>query len=252
MYQWLDRAPRGRNETVLVQGMVTSAVASGYAAMTSTTPVDAGGRSVVIAPVQATPSSSNDKERKETMTNHKTGTREQWLAARLELLKAEKELTRRSDELARQRQELPWVRIDKEYRFETDEGTPRSPTSSEGARSSSSTTSCSGPTTPQVSGLLGDRGRVQRLRRPPGEPRRHACGGVAGAAREAAGVQTADGWSFPWASSFGSDFNHDFNVRSPRSNSAGRQSNTTTARVAAWRATDRSRDADEAVARSRP
>jgi len=56
------------------------------------------------------------------MTNHKTGTREEWLAARLELLKAEKELTRRSDELARRRQELPWVRIDKDYRFETDEG----------------------------------------------------------------------------------------------------------------------------------
>ncbi len=56
------------------------------------------------------------------MNNHKTGTREEWLAARLELLKAEKELTRRSDELARRRQELPWVRIDKEYRFETDEG----------------------------------------------------------------------------------------------------------------------------------
>src|ERR1044071_4805321 len=53
---------------------------------------------------------------------HKTGTREEWLAARLELLKAEKELTRRSDELARQRQELPWVRVEKEYRFQTDEG----------------------------------------------------------------------------------------------------------------------------------
>jgi len=51
-----------------------------------------------------------------------TGTRKEWLAARLELLEAEKELTRRSDELARRRQELPWVRIDKEYRFETDEG----------------------------------------------------------------------------------------------------------------------------------
>src|SRR5258707_3595988 len=57
------------------------------------------------------------------MTDHKTGTREEWLAARLELLEAEKALTRRSDELARRRQELPWVRIDKEYRFETDEGT---------------------------------------------------------------------------------------------------------------------------------
>ena len=47
------------------------------------------------------------------MTDHKTGTRKEWLAARLELLEAEKELTRRSDELARRRQELPWVRIDK-------------------------------------------------------------------------------------------------------------------------------------------
>ena len=56
------------------------------------------------------------------MTTHKTGTREEWLAARLELLKSEKELTRRGDELARRRQELPWVRIDKQYRFETDEG----------------------------------------------------------------------------------------------------------------------------------
>src|SRR5213595_1787949 len=56
------------------------------------------------------------------MAKNKIGTREQWLAARLELLEAEKELTRRSDELARRRQELPWVRIDKEYRFETDEG----------------------------------------------------------------------------------------------------------------------------------
>src|SRR3569833_4354768 len=51
-----------------------------------------------------------------------TGTREQWLAARIELLKAEKELTRRSDEVAKQRQQLPWVKIDKNYRFETHEG----------------------------------------------------------------------------------------------------------------------------------
>jgi len=51
-----------------------------------------------------------------------TGTREQWLNARLELLKAEKELTRRSDELARQWQGLPWVPVNEGYRFETDEG----------------------------------------------------------------------------------------------------------------------------------
>lgn len=56
------------------------------------------------------------------MTEHKVGTREEWLAARLELLKAEKELTRRSDELARRRRQLPWVRIDKDYRFETENG----------------------------------------------------------------------------------------------------------------------------------
>src|SRR5918996_4965827 len=65
-----------------------------------------------------------DTRRKETttMTMHRIGTREEWLAARLELLEAEKELTRRSDELARRRQELPWVRIDKAYRFETEQG----------------------------------------------------------------------------------------------------------------------------------
>jgi len=56
------------------------------------------------------------------MTKHKTGTRQEWLAARLALLEVEKEHTRRSDELARRRQELPWVRVDKPYRFDTDEG----------------------------------------------------------------------------------------------------------------------------------
>src|SRR5262249_28904741 len=64
------------------------------------------------------------KEREETSTvpTHQAGTREQWLQARLDLLKAEKELTHRSDELLRQRQELPWEPLDKGYHFETDEG----------------------------------------------------------------------------------------------------------------------------------
>jgi hypothetical protein len=62
------------------------------------------------------------RRREPAMTQHRTGTREGWLAARLELLGAEKELTRRSDELGRQRQQLPCVRIDKDYRFETDDG----------------------------------------------------------------------------------------------------------------------------------
>jgi predicted dithiol-disulfide oxidoreductase (DUF899 family) len=56
------------------------------------------------------------------MSKHTTGTRNEWLRARLDLLEAEKELTRQSDELVRRRQQLPWVRIDKEYRFDTDEG----------------------------------------------------------------------------------------------------------------------------------
>lgn len=56
------------------------------------------------------------------MTKHRTGTRKEWLGERLKLLEAEKELTRRSDELAQRRQALPWVRVDKKYRFDTDEG----------------------------------------------------------------------------------------------------------------------------------
>src|SRR5215469_15489842 len=57
------------------------------------------------------------------MTDHKTGTREEWLAAREELLAREKEYTRLGDELARQRRALPWVRVEQEYRFDTDSGT---------------------------------------------------------------------------------------------------------------------------------
>src|SRR5512132_1498326 len=57
------------------------------------------------------------------MTSHTLGTRDEWLAARLELLEAEKELTRRSDELARKRRDLPWVPVEKDYRFETTGGT---------------------------------------------------------------------------------------------------------------------------------
>jgi predicted dithiol-disulfide oxidoreductase (DUF899 family) len=56
------------------------------------------------------------------MTTHMTGTREEWLAARLALLKAEKELTHQSDAVARRRQELPWVKVEKAYNFETDDG----------------------------------------------------------------------------------------------------------------------------------
>ena len=147
------------------------------------------------------------------MTTHKTGTHDEWLAARLELLQAEKELTRRSDDVARQRQELPWVRIDKHYRFETDEG----------------------------SASLADlfRGRSQLLVYhfmfgPDYSAGCPACSAIAdgfsGFATHLAnhdvmlwavsrarleklqGYKQRMGWSFPWASSFGSDFNADFDV----------------------------------------
>src|SRR4030088_1060999 len=79
-----------------------------------------------------------------TMTTHKTGTREQWRAARLKLLDAEKALTRQSDELARRRQELPWVRVEKDYRFDTDQGKASLAGLFQGRRSFSSIPSCAG------------------------------------------------------------------------------------------------------------
>src|SRR5882757_1973282 len=65
---------------------------------------------------------TNKSEPQNLRREHNIVSQEEWIAARLGLLKEEKELTRRSDELARRRQELPWVRIDKKYRFDTDEG----------------------------------------------------------------------------------------------------------------------------------
>src|SRR3989440_3472414 len=151
------------------------------------------------------------------MTKHMTGTRKEWLAARLELLEAEKALTRRSDELAQRRQELPWVRVEKDYHFQTEEG-PAS---------------------------LGDlfRGRSQLLvyhfmfgpDYPAGCP---TCSSIADGFNGSV-VHLANhdvtlcavsraplaklrayrqrmGWSFPWASSFGSDFNYDFHVSHTR------------------------------------
>jgi predicted dithiol-disulfide oxidoreductase (DUF899 family) len=147
------------------------------------------------------------------MKKHRTGTPEEWLAARIELLAAEKELTRRSDELAHQRQELPWVRLDKEYAFEMDDG----------------------------SGSLADlfHGRSQLLVYhfmfgPDYTAGCPACSAIADgfngfaihlanhdvmlwavSRAPLAKVQAYKqrmGWSFPWASSNDSDFNFDFDV----------------------------------------
>jgi predicted dithiol-disulfide oxidoreductase (DUF899 family) len=147
------------------------------------------------------------------MTTHKTGTREEWLAARLELLKEEKELTRRSDELARRRQELPWVRIDKEYRFETDEGSASLADLSRGRSQFLVYHFMFGPDytagCPSCSAIAdGFNGFAVHL----------ANHDVMLWAVSRAPLERLQeykrrmGWTFPWASSFGSDFNFDFSV----------------------------------------
>jgi predicted dithiol-disulfide oxidoreductase (DUF899 family) len=147
------------------------------------------------------------------MTDHKIGTREQWLAARLELLKAEKELTRRSDELARRRQELPWVRIDKTYRFETDQGSASLADLFRGRSQLLIYHFMFGPDytagCPSCSAIADgfDRSVVHL-----------ANHDVTFSAVSRAPLAKLDaykhrmGWTFPWASSFGGDFNADFRV----------------------------------------
>jgi predicted dithiol-disulfide oxidoreductase (DUF899 family) len=145
------------------------------------------------------------------MTDHKTGTRKEWLAARLELLEAEKALTRRGDELARQRQELPWVRIDKAYRFETDEGPASLPDLFRGRSQLLVYHFMLGPDytagCPSCSAIAdGFNGIVVHLAH-------HDVTLSAVSRAPLAKVQSYKrrmGWSFPWASSHGGDFNYDF------------------------------------------
>jgi predicted dithiol-disulfide oxidoreductase (DUF899 family) len=147
------------------------------------------------------------------MTNHKTGTREEWLAARVDLLDAEKALTRRSDELARQRQELPWVRIDKEYRFGTDEGAASLADLFSGRSQLLIYHFMFGPAytagCPSCSAIAdGFNGSVVHLAN-------HDVTLCAVSRAPLAKLQAYKrrmGWSFPWASSFESDFNYDFGV----------------------------------------
>jgi predicted dithiol-disulfide oxidoreductase (DUF899 family) len=147
------------------------------------------------------------------MTKHKIGTRKEWLAARLELLKAEKELTRRGDELARQRQDLPWVRIDKEYRFETDEGSASLKDLFRGRSQLLIYHFMFGPEyragCPNCSSIAdGFDGSVVHLAN-------HdvTLGAVSRAPLpKLQAYKRRMGWSFPWASSLGGDFNFDFNV----------------------------------------
>ena len=147
------------------------------------------------------------------MTTHRTGTREEWLAARLELLEAEKELTRRGDELARRRQQLPWVQIDKEYTFDTDEGSASLADLFRGRSQLLVYHFMFGPDyaagCPSCSAIAdGFNGCVVYLAN-------HDVMLWAVSRAPLPKLQAYKqrmGWTFPWASSFGSDFNYDFQV----------------------------------------
>jgi predicted dithiol-disulfide oxidoreductase (DUF899 family) len=147
------------------------------------------------------------------MATHTTASREQWLAARLELLEAEKELTRRSDAVARQRQQLPWVPVEKDYRFETEAGA-ESLADLFGGRSQllvyhfmfgpEYTGGC-----PSCSAIAdGFNGFAVHLEQ-------HDVGMIAVSRAPIAALQAYKrrmGWTFRWASSLSSDFNFDFNT----------------------------------------
>jgi predicted dithiol-disulfide oxidoreductase (DUF899 family) len=147
------------------------------------------------------------------MTRHRIATHEEWLAERLELLKAEKEHTRRGDDLARRRQELPWVRIDREYRFETDNGSA-SLVDLFGGRSQlivyhfmfgpDYVAGC-----PSCSAIAdGFNGIAVHLRN-------HDVAFAAISRASLAKLQAYRrrmGWEFPWVSALGGQFNSDFSV----------------------------------------
>jgi len=147
------------------------------------------------------------------MTTHTTGTRQDWLKARIGLLESEKELTRRSDELAQQRQQLPWVRIDKTYRFDTDEGAVSLASLFRGRSQLLIYHFMFGPDygagCPSCSSIAdGFNGFAVHL-----ENHDVALTAVSRAPlAKLRAFKRRMGWTFPWASSFGSDFNGDFNV----------------------------------------
>ncbi len=147
------------------------------------------------------------------MTEHQVGTREEWLSARAELLEREKELTRLSDELARRRRELPWVRVDKPYAFETDEGTRALAELFDGRSQLIAYHFMFGPDwtegCPSCSFLADDFDRsIVHLNH---RDVTMLC--VSRAPLEALqAYKRRMGWSFPWVSSLRSDFNFDFGV----------------------------------------
>jgi predicted dithiol-disulfide oxidoreductase (DUF899 family) len=148
-----------------------------------------------------------------SMAKHSTGTRKEWLAARVELLEAEKEHTRRGDELAKRRQALPWVRIEKDYRFETDEGRASLADLFRGRSQLLVYHFMFGPEyrggCPACSAVAdGFNGFAMHLEH-------HDVAMIAVSRAPIDALQAYKrrmGWTFTWASSLDSDFNYDFNT----------------------------------------
>src|SRR5688572_22265600 len=147
------------------------------------------------------------------MPNHKVVSQSEWLEARKELLKAEKELTKRSDEVAKRRQEMPWVIIGKEYRFDTDEGEVSLADLFKGRSQLLIYHFMFGPEytagCPHCSAIADTfNGSVVHLAN-------HDVMFWAVSRAPLAKLQEYKqrmGWTFPWASSSGSEFNFDFHV----------------------------------------
>lgn len=164
------------------------------------------------------------------MMMHKTGTRAEWLQARIALLEQEKELTRRSDEIAAKRQELPWVKIDKEYKLETEAGIVPLADLFKGRSQLLVYHFMFGPDytagCPSCSSIAdGFNGVTVHL-----ENHDVAFSAVSRAPLDKLlGFKKRMGWTFDWASSSTSDFNRDFNVWFTRRNSRAAASNITSA-----------------------
>ena len=147
------------------------------------------------------------------MPEHTVGTREEYLRARNELLEREKELTRRGDELARERRELPWVRVEKEYRFETDDGAKTLAELFDGRSQLLVYHFMFGPEYTAgcpvcSSGADTYNGAVEHLK---ARDVTFLCISRAPLEKLQPYKQRM-GWTFPWVSSYGSDFNFDFDV----------------------------------------
>ncbi len=171
------------------------------------------------------------------MTEYAIGTREEWLAARIELLAEEKELTRRSDELARKRQELPWVPVEKDYRFDAEDGTKTLADLFEARQQLLVYHFMFGPTVDgwPDAGCVGCSYTADSL---DGAAVHLPPRGVAFVAVSSAPLENLlayrrrMGWSFPWVSQGDGDFNLDFAVFTDEGRRTGKGFNFGTAKYA--------------------